>query len=68
MPYAANVAVEIAGVAVTPGDYVYADAAGAVVIPASSLDRVLKEARTVQAQDAQYATQIRNEHAGGSHR
>jgi regulator of RNase E activity RraA len=68
MPYAANVAVEIAGVTVTPGDYVYADAAGAVVIPATSLDRVLKEARTVQAEDAQYATQIRNERAGGSHR
>lgn len=61
LPYAANVAVEIAGVAVTPGDYVYADAAGAVVIPAASIDRVLAEARTVETDDARFADQIRDE-------
>ncbi|GAB3529497.1 hypothetical protein GCM10027402_32960 [Arthrobacter monumenti] len=39
MPFAANIAVEVAGVCVIPGDYIYADASGAVVIPAASLQR-----------------------------
>ena len=51
MPYAADVAVEVAGVCVTPGDYVYADATGAVVIPAASLSRVLDEAHAIENDD-----------------
>lgn len=51
MPYAADVAVEVAGVCVTPGDYVYADASGAVVIPAASLSRVLDEAHAIDNDD-----------------
>nr|WP_277349037.1 RraA family protein [Streptomyces sp. HNM0575] len=61
MPYAANIAVEVSGVCVTPGDYVFADAAGAVIIPAASLARVLDEASRVDAEDAEAVEQIRAE-------
>lgn len=61
MPYAAGVAVEIDGVCVVPGDYIYADATGAVVIPAASLDDVLTEARRVDAEDAEFTDSIRTE-------
>lgn len=61
MPYAAGIAVEVAGVTVLPGDYIYADAAGAVVIPHDSIDRVLAEARKVDAEDAAALEQIRSE-------
>ena len=37
----------------SPGDYVYADASGAVVIPAQSLERVIEEALKVEEEDAQ---------------
>jgi regulator of RNase E activity RraA len=53
MPFAANVPVEIGGVSVIPGDYVYADASGAVVIPRASLQRVIDEALRVEAEDMQ---------------
>lgn len=62
MPYAANVAVEVGGVCVMPGDYVYVDSSGGVVIPAKSLRRVLDTARQVAAEDDEYLTQLRNEH------
>lgn len=58
MPYAADVAIEVAGVCVTPGDYVYADASGAVVIPAASLARVLDEAHDIENDDAAAAASI----------
>jgi len=61
MPFAANVAVEIGGVCVTPGDYLYADTSGAVVIPAASLQRVIHEAQRVEAEDARSLEEI----AGG---
>lgn len=59
MPFAANVAIEVGGVCLTPGDHVYADASGAVVIPADSLGRVLDEAREIEAEDARSAAEIR---------
>jgi regulator of RNase E activity RraA len=58
MPFAANVAVEIGGVCVVPGDYVYANASGAVVIPRGSLQRVIDEALRVEAEDARSLEQI----------
>ncbi|MBQ0850422.1 RraA family protein [Streptomyces sp. BH-SS-21] len=61
MPYAANITVEFAGVAVVPGDYVFCDAAGAVVIPAGSLPEVLETARAVDAEDARFVERIRTE-------
>jgi regulator of RNase E activity RraA len=64
MPFAANVAVEVGGVSVTPGDYVYADASGAVVIPSASLKRVLDEALSVEAEDARSLGEIAAEQHG----
>lgn len=58
MPYAANVAVEVAGVTVVPGDYVFVDSAGGVVIPAASLETVLTEAETVVADDERFRAGI----------
>ena len=61
MPYTANATVDIAGVCVTPGDYVFADASGAVVIPQASLDRVLDAARAVEAEDREAEAAMRDE-------
>jgi regulator of RNase E activity RraA len=61
MPFAANVAVEIDGVCVIPGDYLYADRSGAVVIPRASLKRVIDEALNVEAEDARSLREIATE-------
>lgn len=61
MPYAAGVAVEVAGVCITPGDYVFADAAGAVVIPQAGLERVFQEAAKVEAEDAESVARLLDE-------
>ena len=53
VPFAANVAVEIGGVCVIPGDYIYADPSGAVVIPEQGLERVIDEALKVENEDSQ---------------
>jgi 4-hydroxy-4-methyl-2-oxoglutarate aldolase len=39
-------------VGVVPGQYVFADSSGAVLIPDSQIDEVLAEARKVEAADA----------------
>ncbi|MGZ4307325.1 MAG: hypothetical protein ACXVSL_20945 [Solirubrobacteraceae bacterium] len=49
---------EIGGVCVIPGDYVYADASGAVVIPRASLERVIDEALKVEAEDARSLEEV----------
>ena len=64
MPFAANVAVEIGGVCVIPGDYLYADTGGAVVIPRASLERVIDEALRVEAEDARSLEEIATERRG----
>ena len=51
-PFQANVPVVLDRVAVLPGSYVFADFPGAVVIPATQIEEVLAEARTVEAADA----------------
>lgn len=61
VPFAADVPVEIGGVCVTPGDFVYADASGAVVIPARSLVTVVQEAVAIDAADADFVQSIREE-------
>jgi regulator of RNase E activity RraA len=61
MPFAADVAVEIGGVSVVPGDYVFADSSGAVVIPRTSLRRVIDEALKVEGEDAQSMDEIAGE-------
>ena len=58
MPFAANVPVEIGGVCMVPGDYLYADASGAVVVPRASLKQVIDEALTVEAEDARSLKEI----------
>lgn len=60
-PCAADVAVQVGGVCIAPGDYIYADRAGAVVIPAHSLHDVLTEARRINADDRDFVTRIRDE-------
>jgi regulator of RNase E activity RraA len=61
MPFAANVAVEIGSVCVIPGDYLYADRSGAVVLPRASLKRVIDEALNVETEDARSLEQIATE-------
>lgn len=61
MPFAANIAVEVGGVCIVPGDYAYADSSGAVVIPAHSVRQVLQEAARIEGDDDRFAEQIRAE-------
>jgi 4-hydroxy-4-methyl-2-oxoglutarate aldolase len=64
-PFQANVPVVLSGVGVVPGQYVFADNSGAVVIPDGQLDEVLAGARTMTAEDASYMDEIRGERLGG---
>ena len=57
-PFQANVPVVVGGVGVTPGQFVYADAAGAVVIPEGEVDDVLAEARKIEAADEAFRAAI----------
>jgi regulator of RNase E activity RraA len=59
MPYAANIAVEIGGVCITPGDYVFVDSSGGVVIPAASLQQVFDMAHQVAKEDEDSLGEIR---------
>ena len=61
MPFTANVVVEVGGVCIKPGDYAYVDAAGAVIVPAGSLSRVVDEAESIGRADARFLDQIRAE-------
>jgi 4-hydroxy-4-methyl-2-oxoglutarate aldolase len=60
-PFQANVPVVLGGVGVMPGQYVFADSSGAVIIPEGELDAVLDEARRIQDDDEDYLEQIRGE-------
>lgn len=51
-PLEANVPVEVDGVGVLPGDWIYADTSGAVVIPAADVEAVLDEAHLIEERDA----------------
>ena len=57
-PFQANVPVVIRRVGVMPGQYVFADASGGVVIPGGQIDEVLAEARRIEAEDAGFREQI----------
>ncbi|MEO0601586.1 MAG: RraA family protein [Myxococcota bacterium] len=61
MPFSAGEVVTLRGVTVRPGDYIYADAAAVVVIPASHVDVVLDEAMRVEDEDRGYMDGIRVE-------
>jgi regulator of RNase E activity RraA len=60
-PFQANVPVVVDGVGVMPGHYVYADAAGAVVIPAAEVGAVVEEAAQIGRDDASFLDQIKSE-------
>jgi 4-hydroxy-4-methyl-2-oxoglutarate aldolase len=60
-PFQANVPVVLSGVGVMPGQYVFADRSGAVVIPDKQIEDVLADARSVEADDARYRDQISGE-------
>ncbi|MCV7380044.1 RraA family protein [Mycobacterium alsense] len=63
-PYEANHPVVIAGVAVRPGDYVFADVSGAAVIPAGDVRAVLQAANQVVAEDERAIATITGETDG----
>ena len=60
-PFQANVPVVISRVGVKPGDYVFADSSGAVVIPGGQIDDVVAGARAVEGEDARSREQIAHE-------
>lgn len=59
MPFAANVPVALCGVTVFPGDWIYADASGAVVIPPGDVREVLEEAARIEERDAAEVERMR---------
>jgi 4-hydroxy-4-methyl-2-oxoglutarate aldolase len=60
-PFQANVPVVLGGVAVMPGQYVFADSSGAVVIPDGQIEDVLAKAREIEAEDAAFRDLIARE-------
>jgi regulator of RNase E activity RraA len=60
-PFQANVPVVLSGVGIVPGQYVFADSSGAVVIPDRQLDEVLEGARAVEQEDARSREEIARE-------
>jgi regulator of RNase E activity RraA len=65
-PFQANVPVVVGGVGVMPGQCVYADAAGAVVIPEGEVDDVLAEARRIADEDEAFRAQIADDRTSGT--
>ena len=63
MPWAAAVPVAVGGVTVLPGDWIYADSAGAVVIPPADLRTILEEAARIEERDAAEVARMREEDA-----
>jgi regulator of RNase E activity RraA len=61
MPVAANVPVSLCGTTVVPGDSIYADSAGVVVIPAGHLEQVLRSATEIHAEDKAVLAVIQQE-------
>jgi 4-hydroxy-4-methyl-2-oxoglutarate aldolase len=65
-PFQANVPVVLSGVGVMPGQYVFADSSGAVVIPDGQIDDVLAGARAINDEDARSVDEISRESLPGS--
>jgi regulator of RNase E activity RraA len=53
---------------VKPGDYVFADSSGAVVIPGGQVHEVVTGAREVEGEDARSREQIKQEDLRGEPR
>jgi regulator of RNase E activity RraA len=60
-PFQVNVPVVVSGVGVIPGQYVFADSSGAVVIPDGQVEQVIAGAHAVEAEDDKYRSQIQQE-------
>ena len=67
-PYQANVPVVVSQVGIHPGDFVYADSAGAVIVPPSQVDAVLEEALRVNEEDRSAVRTIAEESLFGGDR
>lgn len=67
-PYLANVPVVVAGVGIHPGDFIFADGSGAVVIPPSQLREVVDEAMRINEEDRSALQIIAEESPVGGHR
>ena len=63
-PFQANVPVVLSGVGVLPGQYVFADSSGAVVIPDVQVEEVIAGARDVKAEDERFREEIEREPFG----
>lgn len=63
MPFEADVPVALESVTIIPGDWIYADAAGAVVIPFDDLDQILAAAVQRERSDADEVERIAGEYA-----
>lgn len=59
-PYLANVPVVLSGVGVHPGQYIFCDSSGAVVISEADIDAVLDVAHQIRAEDAAFRSAIRS--------
>jgi regulator of RNase E activity RraA len=64
-PHQANVPVVVSGVGIHPGDFVFADASGAVIIPRHQLREVVDEAMRVNQEDVEALETITEEHPSG---
>lgn len=60
-PFQANVPVVISGVGIFPGDYVYADSGGVVVIPRSQVREVIEVAARIMEEEAAQLASIAGE-------
>jgi regulator of RNase E activity RraA len=49
---------------VVPGDYIFAERSGAVVIPAEDLEWAIEEARAIERSDRDFIERIRFEKPG----
>jgi regulator of RNase E activity RraA len=65
-PFQANVPVVLSGTGIIPGNFIFADSSGAVVIPESQIEDVLEEANRVGDEDASSIDEIRSEDPSGT--
>lgn len=61
MAVGANVPAVVGNTTIVPGDWIYADNAGTVVVPEAHLDEVLDRAAEIEEEDVEKAERIRNE-------
>ncbi|MFF7199552.1 RraA family protein [Streptomyces sp. NPDC008141] len=64
-PYEANRPAVVSGVVVRPGDYVFADAAGAAIIPGAEVLTILEEAVRVVNEEARFVETSHGESGSG---